>query len=85
MVLFITFLKIIPGKYTKAIKILKNPRLPPKVKILQSLWLLGKPDAVFLFEAPDEATAGEFIIQFGEVTEIQTSVVFPIEKMRWLP
>ena len=83
--LFITLLKIIPGKYTKAIKLLKNPKLPQGVKILQSLWLLGKPDAIYLYEAPDEKTAGEFVIQFGEVTELHTSLVFPIEQMRWLP
>ncbi len=83
--LFITLLKIIPGSYSKAIKLLKNPKLPPNVKIKESLWLFGRPDAMFIFEAPDEAAAGEFVVQFGELTEPQTSLVFPIEKMRWLP
>ena len=82
--IFITSMNIIPGNYNKAIKLFKNPALPKDVKITQFLWMFGIPDALLIFEAPDEGTAGEFIIQFGEVAELKTAVGFPIEKMRWM-
>ena len=81
--LFITFLEIIPGQYTKAIRAFKNPKVDGNITITQSLWMFGKPDAVIIFVAEDEQTAGEFVVQFGEVADVRTSVVFPIEKMRW--
>ena len=81
--LFVTSMNIIPGNYTKAVKLFKNPVKPEKVKILKFLGMFGIPDALLIFEAPDEETAGEFIIQFGDVAELKTAVGFPIEKMTW--
>jgi uncharacterized protein with GYD domain len=77
-------MNIIPGNYTKAIKLFKNPALPQEVKILEFLWMFGIPDAILVFQAPNEETAGEFIIQFGEVAEVKTAVGFPIDKLRWM-
>ncbi len=82
--LFVTSMNIIPGNYTKAIKLFKNPVFPPDVKVHEFLWMFGIPDAILLFEAPNEETAGEFILQFGEVAELKTAVGFPIDKMRWM-
>ena len=81
--LFITFLDILPGQYTKAIRVFKNPKVDGEVDIKQSLWMFGKPDALILFEAENEQLAGEFVVQFGEVAKVRTSLVFPIENMRW--
>ncbi len=81
--LFATFMNIIPGNYTNAIKLFKNPVLPQDVKIVKFLWMFGIPDALLVFEAPNEETAGEFVIQFGDVAEIKTAVGFPIDKMSW--
>jgi hypothetical protein len=81
--LFITFLDILPGQYTKAIRAFKNPTLSPTLSIKQSLWMFGKPDAIIIFEAENEQQAGEFVVQFGEVAAVKTSLVFPIENMRW--
>ena len=81
--LFITFLEIIPGQYTKAIRAFKNPKVDGEINIKQSLWLFGKPDALIIFEAENEQMAGEFVVQFGEVADMRTSLVFPIENMRW--
>ncbi len=82
--LFITSMNIIPGNYTKAVKLFKNPVKPDSVIIHQFLWMFGIPDALIIFEAPSEETAGEFILQFGEVAELKTSVGFPIDKMTWM-
>lgn len=81
--LFVTSMNIIPGHYTKAIKLFKNPSKPANVSIKQFLWLFGIPDAILIFEAPDEETAGDFIIQFGDVAELKSAVGFPIDKMSW--
>ncbi len=82
--MFITFLEILPGNYTQAIKLFKNPVVPEGIIIKESLWMFGRPDAFMLFEAPDEEAAGRFVVQFAEVTTPKTSLVFPIEKMSWM-
>jgi uncharacterized protein with GYD domain len=81
--IFVTSMNIIPGNYTQAIKLFKNPVIPQNVKIQKFFWMFGIPDAILVFEAPNEETAGEFIIQFGDVAEVKTSVGFPIDKMSW--
>ena len=81
--LFITFLDILPGQYTKAIRAFKNPKIEDNIEIKQSLWMFGKPDAFIIFETEDEQQAGEFVLQFGEVAAVRTSLVVPIENMRW--
>lgn len=81
--LFVTSMNVIPNNYKKAIKIFKNPSIPEGVKIKEFYWMFGIPDAILIFEAPNEETAGLFIIQFGEVAEIKTSVAFSIDKMKW--
>ena len=82
--LFITSMNIIPGQYTKAIKLFKNPNIPEGISIQKFLWMFGIPDAILIFEAPSEEKAGDFIIQFGEVAELKTAVGFPIDKMTWM-
>lgn len=82
--LFVTSMNIIPGNYKKAVKMFKNPTIPEGVRIDKFLWMFGIPDAILLFEAPNEETAGDFILQFGEVAELKTAVVFPIDKMTWM-
>jgi uncharacterized protein with GYD domain len=80
---FVSFFHVIPGEVTQAIKILKNPKIPPGLKIIESLWMFGKPEAVIIFEAPDEKCASEFVVQFAGVTEQSTSLVFPVDDLKW--
>ena len=80
---FVTFLNVREGMYYQAIKRFKNPEVPEGVYIREAMWLFGKPDALIIFDAPDEKTAGKFVIQFGEVTDMSTSLVFPIEELSW--
>lgn len=81
--LFITFLEILPGQYMKAIKVFKNPKVDSNIKIKNSYWMFGKPDAIIIFEAEDEKVAGEFAVQFGVAAAVRTSLIFPIENMSW--
>ena len=80
---FVLFLSCLPGKYLDAVKIFKHYTAPESVKIEHFLGLFGKPDAMVIFEAPDEKTASEFSIQFGNVAEIKTVLAQPIEAFRW--
>ena len=81
--LFVTFFETLPGKNTKAIKILKNPVSPPGVTIVRSLGMFGQPDAMIIFEAESEKCASDFVVQFTDVAAIKTSLAFPMESMRW--
>ncbi len=83
--IFCTTFNINPGSYKKCIRMFKSPILPEGIKIREFLWMFGVPDALIVFESPDEETAGEFVIQFGDLAEVKTSVVFPVEKLRWVP
>ena len=38
---FVTLLKSLPGKYTEAIRLFKNPKIPEGVRILNFLGLFG--------------------------------------------
>lgn len=81
---FVTFLDVREGMYYQAIKKFRNPEVPDGVNIRESVWLFGKPDALLIFDAPDEKTAGKFVVQFGEVTKINTALAFPIDELTWL-
>ncbi len=80
---FVTLLKSLPGKYTEAIRLFKNPKLPPGVKINSFLALFGDYDCVVTFEAENEEAAAQFVVQFGEVAHPTTLTAFPVENLRW--
>ena len=48
----------------------KHPKIPANVMLHEFLGLLGKPDAVAIFEAPDAVTAADFTVQFGRVADL---------------
>ena len=80
---FITFFHVLPGNATKAIKMFKNPKIPPGLRVIESYWMFGKPEALIIFEAPDERSASEFVVQFATCTEQSTSLVFPVDDLKW--
>jgi uncharacterized protein with GYD domain len=82
--LFVTTMNVIPGNYSRAIKKFKNPEKPEGIEIKCFYGMFGIPDTIMIFEAPNEETAGTFILQFGEVAELKTSVAVPIERMSWV-
>jgi len=82
-VLFVTQLKVIPGQLEEATRLFKHPRIPANIMIHEFLGLLGQPDAIVIFEAPDASTAADFTVQFGRVAETITSLALPIEEFKW--
>lgn len=48
--------------------------LPDGVKILGSYWTLGRFDAVWIFEAPNEKVALQLGIEAGDLMQTQTLV-----------
>jgi len=82
-VLFVTQLKVIPGQLEEATRLFKHPKIPANIVLHEFLGLLGKPDAIAIFEAPDAVTAAEFTVQFGRVSDVVTSLSLPIEEFKW--
>src|SRR5437899_2329177 len=81
--LFVTQLKVLPGQWKDATRLFKHPKIPNNVMVHEFLGLLGKPDALVIFEAVDAATAADFMVQFSRVTEATTSLALPIEEFKW--
>jgi uncharacterized protein with GYD domain len=81
--LFVTQLKVLPGQLEEATRMFKHPKLPNNVVIHEFLGLLGKPDGIVIFEAPDAATAADFSVQFGRVADATTSLALPIDEFKW--
>jgi len=53
-------------------KVMQN--LPEGVKIISTYWTLGKYDAVWIYEAPNEKVAIKLGIEAGEAMQTQTLV-----------
>ena len=81
--LFVTQLKVLPGQLEEATRMFKHPKLPNNVVVHEFLGLLGKPDAIVIFEAPDAPTAADFVVQFGRVADTTTSLAIPIDEFQW--
>ena len=81
--LFVTQLKVIPGQLDEATRLFKHPKIPNNIMIHEFLGLLGKPDALVIFEASDAVTAADFVVQFGRVADTTTSLALPIEDFKW--
>ena len=75
--------RFLPGQYEAAVRTYKNPKVPHGVKVREFLGMFGEVDAVVIFEAPDEGTAAEFVVQFSEHSHTSTAVVFPVESYKW--
>lgn len=81
--LFVAQLKVMPGQLEEATRLFKHPRLPNNVMVHEFLALLGKPDAMVIFEAQDAVTAADFVTQFSHVAETITSLALPVEELKW--
>jgi uncharacterized protein with GYD domain len=81
--MFLCTLRFMPGHYEQAIRNYKNPKIPEGLKLLQFLGIFGEEDALVIFDAPNEVTAAEFVVQFREHSHTATSVVFPVENYKW--
>ena len=81
--LFVMQLKVLPGQWEEATRLFKHPKIPNNVMVHEFLGLLGKPDSIVIFEAPDASTAADFMVQFSRVTDATTSLALPIEQFKW--
>ncbi len=81
--LFITTMKSRYGQHLEAIKLYKRPKVPEGINIKHFIGIFGTLDALVIFEAPDEATAAEFTVQFCHVADVITSLALPIEELKW--
>lgn len=59
-------------------KLMQN--LPEGVKILGSYWTLGRYDAVWIYEAPNEKVAIQLGIEAGDLMQTQTLVAISREE-----
>jgi len=59
-------------------KLMQN--LPDGVKILGSYWTLGRYDAVWIYEAPNEKVAIQLGIEAGDLMQTQTLVAISREE-----
>jgi uncharacterized protein with GYD domain len=73
----------LPGMHSDLIKKSKNPKVPEGIKIIKFLGMFGKPDNIAIFEASDEELCVDFLKQFLEVAEVQTSLAFTMEHLKW--
>ncbi|MFA5772697.1 MAG: hypothetical protein WC974_08220 [Thermoplasmata archaeon] len=81
--LFVTLLNIIPGKFQEAIRLIKNPPKTQNIQIKSRVGIFGKPDAIMIFEAKDEQSAVDFVLQFADVASTNTCVAFPADAFKW--
>lgn len=81
--LFVTQLTGLPGRYEEAIRTFHRVRETEGVTIKEFVGLFGKPDAIIFFETDSEAKAAQFVMQFGEVATVTSSLAVKIEDLRW--
>lgn len=75
------------GKGANAVKYLKELKAPKGIKIRDIFFVFGKYDTMIVFEAPDERTAMNFVMETGFATEytMETMIVVPAEEITGKP
>jgi uncharacterized protein with GYD domain len=75
------------GKGVSAVKYLKELKAPKGIEIRDIFFAFGKYDTVIIFEAPDERTAMNFVMETGFATEyiMETMIVIPAEEITGKP
>ena len=84
--LFLTLLKIYPGKAGDQpgfLKRIKSVTPPSGVKVHQVYFLFGQYDGAIVFEAPDLKAAKDFIIRISipAIYKIETLPAIPAEEL----
>ena len=75
------------GKGANAVKYLKELKASKGIKIRDIFFAFGKYDTIVIFEAPDERTAMNFVMDTGFATEytMETMIVVPAEEITGKP
>jgi len=66
--LFVTLL-VPKGKGAKAVEYIKELKAPEGINIRDVYFTFGRYDGVIIFEAPDQKTAMNFVMQIGFATD----------------
>ena len=84
--IFVT-LMLPKGKGADAVKYLKQLKAPKGIKIRDIFFAFGKYDSMIVFEAPNEQTAMNFIMETGFATQytMETMIVVPAEEITSKP
>jgi uncharacterized protein with GYD domain len=84
--IFVT-LMLPKGKGASSVKILEELKAPKGIKIRDIFFAFGKYDAMMIFEAPNERTAMNFVMETGFATQytMETMIVVPAEEITSKP
>lgn len=71
------------GKGADAVKYLKDLKVPKGIKIHDVYFAFGRYDGIMIFEAPDERTAMNFVMETGFATgyTMETLIVVPAREI----
>ncbi|NIR86030.1 hypothetical protein GWO13_00040 [Candidatus Bathyarchaeota archaeon] len=77
--IFVTLCTVRSGKFEDAVKATKGlPKaVPPGIKLKVRYSLFGRFDAIFIFEAQDEATATKFVRWLQDTLDTETFLAVP--------
>lgn len=77
--IFVTLCIVRSGKFEDAVKATRGlPKaLPREIKLKARYSLFGRYDAIFIFEAPDEATATKFVRWLQDTLDTETFLAVP--------
>jgi len=80
--LFVTLMSP-KGKGANAIKYLEEIKAPKAIKIRDIYFAFGRYDGILVFEAPDERTAMNFVMETGFATDytMETLIVVPAKEI----
>ncbi|MDP8011843.1 MAG: hypothetical protein ACP5F1_06325 [Thermoplasmata archaeon] len=79
--MFVTFITASHERYPNLSTLLKKMHKPENINILGTYILLGKPDAMIIYEAPDEVAALKFVEEFVSVGDVQTNTIVKAESL----
>jgi uncharacterized protein with GYD domain len=84
--IFVT-LMLPKGKGVDAVKYLKGLKAPKGIKIRDIFFAFGKYDSMIVFEAPNEQTAMNFVMETGFATQytMETMIVVPAKEITSKP
>lgn len=77
--IFVTLCTVRSGKFEDAIEATKGlPKaIPSEIKLRARYSLFGRYDAIFIFEAPNEATATKFVRWLQDTLDTETFLAVP--------
>jgi len=81
--LLVTTIQAKEGQFEDTIRALKRLKVPEGIKVREFLGLFGEPDAIIIFEAPDEKKAVEFVCLIASSVVCKTSLALPIDEFKW--